>query len=118
MADDNLSTFLDHLASGDDPVVTVFMVETLMRCWEQFRGVAHDFPSPDVSAGPGPGPHGLLMFHWDRPPHYLSAEYGSEEPVYLFYRNHETGEFWGEDWVPGDPVPEQAVQSLRFFLAT
>lgn len=66
---------------------------------------------PDAAAGPD----GEMFYSWDDRRHHLELEIISGQPSEWFYRDRETGDFWGEDWSLGEPLPEKAVVALELF---
>jgi hypothetical protein len=63
----------------------------------------------------GPGPNGEMILTWDQREHHFEIEVAPAEPPYLFYRNRESGETWGADLEPGEPVALEAIQHLLRF---
>lgn len=61
------------------------------------------------------GSDGEMFYAWDRGRHHLEAEIIPGQDVEFFYRDRETGQFWAEDYRPGDKLPSLVVAALTLF---
>ncbi len=61
------------------------------------------------------GPDGEMLYSWDQGRHHLELEIIPGKVAEFFYRDRETEQFWGEDYVVGDPLPAKVIQSLHLF---
>jgi hypothetical protein len=98
---------------GDNALISPETAETARRAW--YKGAeATGFALPIPAACTGPD--GEMFYSWDRGRHHFEMEVIPGQPVELFYRNRETGEFWGEDWNLEEAFSPEAVQMLKLFI--
>ena len=104
--------FLKRVSTGESPPITP---ETALRASKAWRLLwkASDFKIPVPSAGTGPD--GEMFYAWNAGRHHLELEIIPGQPAEFFYRDRESGEFWGEDYETDKPLPAGVVSKLALF---
>ena len=62
------------------------------------------------------GPDGEMFYSWDRGHHHLELEIIPGKPAEFFYRNRETEELWGEDYIVGNALSAEAIHKLKLIV--
>jgi hypothetical protein len=57
-----------------------------------------------------------MSYSWDRGRHHLELEITPGQPSVFFYRDRQTGTFWGDEYTVGDSLTDEVVQRLRLFV--
>lgn len=63
------------------------------------------------------GPDGGLAYSWDAGPHHLEAEINDGRPTEWFYRNRDTGEFWGDNAPAVNRLPAEVADQYAPLVA-
>jgi hypothetical protein len=111
----DLVRYLISISQGDPEqrLITPRMARLALRAWALFwAGTHYRLPTPDAC----PGPSGDILYTWDRESHHFELEVFPEGPAELFYANRATGELWGCDYIPGQPISEEVRSKLRLFV--
>jgi hypothetical protein len=69
-------------------------------------------PRPSV----GLGEDEEVMLCWDAGRHHFEIELIPGKPTEVFYRDRDTENSWGTEWLPEDSVPEELLPYLEFFI--
>ena len=105
--------YLSEVSSGDDPLISRDTAMLAVKAWKLiWEASQRRMPIPAACTGAD----GQMLYAWDREQHHLELEIIPNQAAEFFYRDRETRELWGEDYVIGDPLPAEAVEKFRFFL--
>ncbi len=99
-------------SEGDPPPISKKTAALAAELWELISMTSEwKIPVPATAAGPD----GKVFYAWNTKRHHLEAEIIPGQPVEFFYRDRETGDCWGEDYVFGTPLSPQVVSTLSYF---
>ena len=105
-------SFLKHVSTGERPSITPDTARSASTAWRVIWR-ASDYKMPVPAAGTGPD--GEMFYAWNAGRYHLELEIIPGQPAEFFYRDRETGEFWGEDYEVGAPLPAKIVAKLGLF---
>ncbi len=105
-------SFLKHVSTGERPSITPDTARSASMAW-RLIWKASDYKMPVPAAGTGPD--GEMFYAWNAGRYHLELEIIPGQPAEFFYRDRETGEFWGEDYEVGAPLPPKIVAKLGLF---
>jgi len=108
---DHLS-FLKRVSTGEDPPITPETARLASNAW-RIIWKASDYKMPVPSAGTGPD--GEMFYAWNSGRHHLELEIIPGQPAEFFYRDRESGEFWGMDYDIGATLPAMIISKLTLF---
>ncbi len=88
--------------------------ETAEAAWKMWKDckckllekTGKTLPVPDAA----PGPNGELLYTWNKEEHHFELEFIAGAPMEFFYRNRNTGKFWGIEYSQGEDLPEEAIE--------
>lgn len=102
--------FLKAMAQG---VISPATAQRARKVWYSLLNRSgHLLPIPAASAGPD----GQVFYSWDKGRHHLEVEILPGEEIEYFYRDRETGEYWGDDVKAADHIPDRAANNLKLFV--
>lgn len=104
--------FLKQVSTGENASISPDMARSANMAW-RLIWKASDFKIPVPAAGTGPD--GEMFYAWNAGRHHLELEIIAGQPAEFFYRDRETGEYWGEDYDVGSPLPAKIVAKLGLF---
>jgi hypothetical protein len=105
--------FLDRVTKGESPPITIETAELARSAWQLiWQESGYRMPVPAACTGPD----GEMFYSWDRGRHHLELEIIPGQPAEFFYRDRETGEFWGEEYTIHDPLPSKILARLTLFM--
>lgn len=92
--------------------------DTALRALRAWGRVKNHMPGllavPNMSIGES----GKILLFWESGSHYIELETLPDEPqVELFYRNRQTRDYYGEDWLSekGTPLPDYFCEQFNQF---
>lgn len=111
---------LEHLeflrevsTKGANPPVERHTATLARRAWWAiWEATGFALPVPSACTGPD----GQMFYSWDQGRHHLELEIIPGKPAEFFYRDRETGQFWGDDYTVGDALPTEVAQKLKYFI--
>ena len=104
--------FLKQISTVPHPSVSLATATAARIAWFAiWRASNYAIPLPAACTGPD----GKLAYAWDRDEHHLELEFIPNQPAEFFYRNRATRELWGEDYIVGSRLSEEAIDKLKFF---
>jgi hypothetical protein len=106
-------SYLQKVSRGESPAISVQTARIAREAWLAIRQ-ATDFEMPIPAACTGPD--GQMFYSWDKAKHHLELEIFPDMPAEFFYRNRQSNELWGEEYVIGEPLPSDAVAKFKYFL--
>jgi hypothetical protein len=107
---------LDYLkrvsTDGTPPPITKATAALARLAWAMIRK-ASDYRMPVPAACSGPD--GQMFYSWDHGKHHLELEIIPGKAAEFFYRDRQSGELWGEDYLIGEPLSSEAIGKLKLF---
>jgi hypothetical protein len=104
--------YLARVSTGPNPPITAETAKNAKIAWLAIRKASHGrVPVPSA----GTGPDGEMFYAWKNGRYHLELEIIPGQPAEFFYSDRETGEFWGEDFEVGTPLPPSIVSKLTLF---
>ena len=104
--------FLKRVSTGECPPITPETAHLASKAWH-IIWKASDYRMPVPSAGTGP--NGEMFYAWNSGRHHLELEIIPGQPAEFFYRDRESGEFWGMDYDVGATLPVTIISKLTLF---
>ena len=107
-----LRDYLKCASTGERALITPKTAERAMKAWDKlWKASGYAMAAPAACTGPD----GEMFYSWDRGRYHLELEIIPDEPAEFFYRDRETEQYWGEDYLIDDPLPAVVVATLGIF---
>jgi hypothetical protein len=104
--------FLNQVSTGEHPPIAPDTASQAITAWRQiWKASEYKMPVPAAATGPD----GEMFYVWNAGRYHLELEIIPGRPAEFFYRDRETGEFWGEDYEVGEPLPAGIISMLPLF---
>ncbi len=104
--------FLRQVSTGESPSISTDTARIASAAWRLiWKASVYKIPVPAA----GTGPDGEMFYAWNAGRYHLELEIIPGQSAEFFYRDRETGEFWGEDYEVGAPLPARIVSKLGLF---
>lgn len=101
---------------GSPPLITRETAQAAWIAWIAWLAVwqtsGEKMPIPSACTGPD----GVMFYSWDKDRHHLELEIFPDKDAEFFYRDRETGEFWGEEYKICGSLPNELAQYLPLFI--
>jgi GNAT superfamily N-acetyltransferase len=98
---------------GNPPPIAPLTAQMAEIAWQEIlKASAYMMAVPSACTGPD----GEIFYSWDSGRHHLELEIIPAKPAEFFYRDRETEQVWGDDYIIGEPLPPEAVKKLNLFL--
>lgn len=105
--------YLRSVSSGARSLISPETAKQAMLAWcTMWEATGFALPIPDACTGPD----GKMLYSWDRGKDHLELEIIPGQASEFFYRDRESGYLWGEDYIIGEPLSQEALKRIKLFI--